>query len=137
MKARCKEQPSTTGRWKDYGGRGIRVCVEWQSNFAIFRDWSLANGYSDKLQIDRINNDGNYTPDNCRWVTCRANQRNRRSSKWNVRKVEAVKLLHANGWRAFQIAALLHASDTYVMQILRNEKWEDVKVPNYPQHQIN
>lgn len=43
--------------WKSYGGRGITVCEEWKNSFIVFRDWSLANGYSDSLEIDRINND--------------------------------------------------------------------------------
>lgn len=59
-----------------YGGRGILLCPEWH-NFANFQKWSLANGYTKDRQIDRIDNDGNYEPSNCRWVTQTENRRNR------------------------------------------------------------
>lgn len=55
--------------YKDYGGRGIQVCDAWKDNFQAFYDWSMANGYSDNLSIDRRDNDGNYEPSNCRWTT--------------------------------------------------------------------
>ena len=75
MKSRCSCQ--TNIRFHRYGGRGIFVCDEW-SNFVTFRDWALSNGYTDALTIDRINNDGPYAPDNCRWVTIQENIRNGR-----------------------------------------------------------
>ena len=52
-----------------YGGRGITMCDEWRNNFRSFERWALCNGYHEKLSIDRINNDGNYEPSNCRWVS--------------------------------------------------------------------
>lgn len=60
-----------------YGGRGIEVCPEW-ADFPPFFEWCVANGYADDLQIDRINNDGPYSPDNCRWTTAAVNAANRR-----------------------------------------------------------
>lgn len=69
-------------RYKDYGGRGIKVCDEWlgEKGFENFYKWSLENNYADNLTIDRINNDGNYEPNNCRWVTKDVQYTNKRSS---------------------------------------------------------
>ncbi len=60
-----------------YGARGITVCDEWLHDFNAFSKWSLQNGYSDLLTIDRIDTNGNYCPDNCRWITHAEQQRNR------------------------------------------------------------
>lgn len=66
MKQRCNNQNSK--EYYCYGGRGIKVCEEW-NDFITFEKWALKNGYSDKLTIDRINNDLGYFPKNCRWIT--------------------------------------------------------------------
>lgn len=78
MLHRCNNQDDK--RFKNYGGRGITVCDEWKNSFDNFLKWSMENGYEEHLQIDRIDNDGNYEPDNCRWVTRKENCRNRRSN---------------------------------------------------------
>ncbi len=67
----------------DYGGRGITVCDEWRNDLISFMWWALSNGYSKNLQIDRINNDGNYEPSNCRWTTRVVNTQNTRVLKSN------------------------------------------------------
>ena len=79
IKQRCSN--SNNGNYKRYGERGIRVCEQWMNSFESFRDWSLANGYLCTLEIDRINNDAGYYPDNCRWVTHKENCQNRRVPK--------------------------------------------------------
>lgn len=80
MKTRCYNTNSPT--YKNYGGRGIKVCDEWVNNFEAFYKWSMENGYKDGLQIDRIDNDGDYGPSNCRWVTSKENYNNRRTSRF-------------------------------------------------------
>ena len=73
-------------QYNDYGGRGITICDEWKNDFMSFYNWALSNGYEENkgLSIDRINNDGNYCPENCRWTTRIMQSRNQRISKLNT-----------------------------------------------------
>lgn len=98
MKERCSDIHNPR-----YGGRGITVCDEWKNDFQAFYDWSMANGYSEKLQLDRINNDGNYEPTNCRWVTPKANSENRSD-------VQKIKVTSESGVKVFN--SISEASDS-------------------------
>ena len=90
MKRRCYNKQNA--RYDRYGGRGITVCDEWLNNFQSFHDWAISNGYSDDLSIDRIDNDGNYEPSNCRWSTAKE-QCNNRGSNINITIGNATKSL--------------------------------------------
>jgi hypothetical protein len=78
MRQRCNN-PKNDG-YHRYGGRGITVCAEWLI-FENFYAWAMSHGYADNLSIDRINNDGNYEPSNCRWATPKEQASNRITSK--------------------------------------------------------
>lgn len=79
MKNRCYNPKRDS--YERYGARGIGVCEEWRNSPESFVRWALDNGYEKGLQLDRIDNDGDYSPDNCRWVTPKENCRNTRRNK--------------------------------------------------------
>jgi len=88
MRQRCNNPKRE--KYKRYGARGIKVCPEWDS-FENFLAWANSSGYSDDLQIDRIDNDGDYTPENCRWVTPAQNMRNRPAVKLNEKAAAEIR----------------------------------------------
>jgi len=81
MKTRCFNPNAQ--RYSQYGARGITVCEEWME-YLPFKEWALANGYREGLYIDRMDNDGDYIPNNCRWATASESNRNRR--RWAQRR---------------------------------------------------
>ena len=109
MKYRCEK--NFVNQYNDYGGRGITVCDEWlDKNDGVknFIEWAESNGYEDGLEIDRIDNDGNYEPSNCRFVTHRENSLNRRVNKNNTSGYVGVTFCNSeHKWKG-QITVLAH-----------------------------
>lgn len=92
MRVRCFCVTNPTYRF--YGARGITICDEW-GDFAVFREWALSHGYTDSMTIDRIDGDGNYCPENCRWIPKEYNCKFKRST--NYYTYNGVTLSH-NDW---------------------------------------
>ena len=96
----------------NYGGRGITICDEWKNDFKSFYDWAMKNEYSDELSIDRIDNDGNYCPENCRWTTRTIQQRNQRIQKNNTSGYKGV--YYHKGWNKYRAKINVNKKQIYL-----------------------
>lgn len=101
MKGRCYN--SNNGKYSIYGGRGITICEEWlgETGFVNFYNWAIANGYDDNKTIDRINVDGNYEPDNCRWVDASIQGYNRHVQSNNSTGYRGISKMKNGKFRAY------------------------------------
>lgn len=123
IKSRCYNK--NVKCWGSYGGRGIKVCGEWLNNFKSFYDWAIKNGWRKGLTIDREENDGDYTPDNCRFITRAENSRNTRQTKlvWNdVSEIRNIKLLIPK-ITLREIAKAYSVSRVTIWEVLKNKTW--------------
>lgn len=112
-----------------YGAKGIKVCDEWNSSFVKFRDWADQNGYSDDLQIDRIDANKGYSPENCRWVTPAENARNRKTTKLSMEKANKIREIYRKGGVSqSKIAEKFGTWQQTVWLIVNNKLWVDQKI---------
>ncbi len=116
--------------YKNYGGRGIMICPEWTdklNGFINFRDWALSNGYAENLQINRIENDGNYESNNCNWVVRTENQRNRRKNVIKSLQIanEIRELDKIGKYTRKELSEKYAASQSIISYIINNKIWKN------------
>lgn len=121
------KQCCTNPKYKDfelYGKRGIRVCHEWLSDVKTFIKWAKKNGYKEGLQINRINNDGNYDPNNCNFITPAQNARNRRNNILDEEIVVQLRAFYEDKKCTYQeVANAFNVSKSTVYGVLNYNIW--------------
>ena len=124
MKTRCYSNKDK--HYHRYGGRGIIVCDKWKHNFRAFlKDM----GYKPfkGAQIDRIDNDGNYEPSNCRWVTAVENMRNRNNTVLSMEKAREIRKLYSTGnYKQSELAKLYNVNHGIISTVIHNKTWREI-----------
>lgn len=114
MKARCSL--ASYHSYHRYGGRGINLTPSWES-FKTFEQWAIQNGYEEGLTLDRINNNGDYTPDNCRWVTRKQQMQNTSSIKYNLHDKRIMKEMKHRQVPTQWVCKLYNINRSYLWRI--------------------
>ena len=122
MRDRCNR--STNQDYQYYGGKGIVVCNEW-NDYLEFKKWSILNSYepNKNLQIDRIDSNKNYSPDNCRWVDAKTNQRNRDCIILNEEKANEIRILIYSGLDDIEISKMYKVHKDTIRDIRTGRTW--------------
>lgn len=121
MIRRCEDEYRKA--YKNYGGRGISVCKEWKNSFRKFYNWMIKQGFSIGLTIERIDNNGNYEPENCCLATKKEQCRNTRKTKLTMEKAEQIRRLLKMGVRQCKIAKAFGIADSTVHKIKNGTRW--------------
>ena len=126
MKERCYKPNNKN--YDRYGGRGIRVCDEWLNNFMIFHDWCIANGYQKGLQIDRIENDGNYEPSNCQFISQTHNARNKSNTKLTLDLANEIRMkkILSPDLSQRELARIYNTNQKTIWSIINNKLWRNI-----------
>lgn len=121
---RCMNPNGTA--YKNYGGRGIKICDEWLNDRTRFFEWALANGWSPDLSLDRIDVNGNYCPENCRWATAKTQMNNRRVNAYVTYKGKTQTIA--------QWAEEIGINRRTLRGRLHNERWTLEEAMTLPAH---
>lgn len=129
IKSRCLNKNNKD--YKRYGGRGIKICDEWKNDVNKFKEWAMLSGYKDNLTIDRIDNNYDYCPENCRWVDNIIQQRNKRNNvlvKYNGSVMTAAECSKYIGISSGAMANRIkrHPNDKRIFE----KQWKDTKWKN-------
>ena len=123
MIARCYRTSSQS--YPNYGGRGVTVCDAWRT-FDGFMQWDKFGDWKKGVQLDRIDNNKGYSPDNCRWVTPAQNCQNRRSTVLSAGAVRLIRMYHGSGVPQNVIAELMSVSKACVCFVVNFRRWGNV-----------
>lgn len=123
IKKRCYDPRSVS--FRRYGGRGIQMCDEWYGDRMAFIRWALSHGFVPGLQIDRIDNDGDYTPENCHFVTRAENQHNTSQTKLDEKAVNFIRTNNLTRRMTQQeLARILGVSQGRISEVAKNKAWK-------------
>jgi len=122
MRERCLTP--TYHSYSRYGGRGITICNEWES-YVEFKNWALANGYKDTLTLDRIDNDGNYSFDNCRWSTPQEQAQNTSANVLEANDIPIIRIMRNEGMTHQAIANTFEVGFWVIRSVLAGATWRN------------
>lgn len=117
MRGRCLTKSNP--KYHRYGGRGISLCKEWDDP-VVFYEWAKSNGWESGLSLDRIDNDGNYEPSNCRWVTISENSKRKSTTKISDLQAIEIRKLFSSGVKMLEIAKMFGVSGGTIWFIVKN-----------------
>jgi hypothetical protein len=120
MRQRCQNKKDKD--YGDYGGRGISTCEQWNT-YSTFRIWAVSSGYRQGLTIDRIDNNGDYEPDNCRWTTRIAQARNTRT---NILTADIVREIRASKEPPVYFKRKYGIRSSHIWNVRQHLIWRDV-----------
>jgi len=121
MKERCYNGNNPNHKY--WHGKGITVCNEWH-DFVPFKNWAMKNGYSDDLQIDRVDGNGNYSPSNCRFTTQIENSRNRDFVKLSMDKAQRIRMIYKKKIHSQRsLARMFGIAQVTVWNVIHNKIW--------------
>ncbi|MCU5407995.1 hypothetical protein OCA16_25990 [Bacillus cereus] len=135
MRARCTNKNNP--RYHRYGGRGIVICNEWLISFENFKDWAYSSGYKNDLTIERINNDSNYEPSNCKWIPAKdqlknktrgsAKGENNKKAKLKAKEIPEIRYLLNKNFQDSEIGRMYGVTGECIRAIKIGKSWRTVK----------